>query len=96
MSIRSLRFTGTRLAVLGSVLAVGATVVCAQDKDLSMGNVNPPTHGTSQAPQQFIDKLAELTGGKVKVAHHHSGALGGERVPPRTGFDGRPVRARVH
>ena len=79
MSIRSLRFTGTRLAVLGSVLAVGATVVCAQDKDLSMGNVNPPKHGTSQASQQFADKLAEITGGKTKIAHHHSGTLGGER-----------------
>ena len=31
------------------------------------------------AAQQFIDKLAELSGGKIKVAHHHSGALGGER-----------------
>ena len=44
-----------------------------------MGNVNPPKHGTSQASQQFIDKLAELSGGKIKVTHHHSGALGGER-----------------
>ena len=44
-----------------------------------MGNVNPPRHGTSLAAQQFIDKLAELSGGKIKVAHHHSGALGGER-----------------
>ena len=79
MSMRSLRFTGTRLAVLGSVLAVGATVVCAQDKDLSMGNVNPPKHGTSQAAQQFADKLAEITAGKTKIAHHHSGTLGGER-----------------
>ncbi len=51
----------------------------AQGKDLSMGNVNPPKHGTSVASQQFIDKLAELSGGKIKVAHHHSGALGGER-----------------
>ena len=44
-----------------------------------MGNVNPPKHGTSQASQQFADKLAELTAGKIKIAHHHSGALGGER-----------------
>ena len=51
----------------------------AQGKDLSMGNVNPPKHGTSQASQQFIDKVAELSGGKVKITHHHSGALGGER-----------------
>jgi len=51
----------------------------AQGKELVMGNVNPPKHGTSQAAQQFIDKLAELTQGKVKVVHHHSGALGGER-----------------
>lgn len=47
--------------------------------DLTMGNVNPPTHGTSLAAQQFIDKLGELSGGKLKVTHHHSGALGGER-----------------
>jgi tripartite ATP-independent transporter DctP family solute receptor len=79
MSMRLLGLTGARLAVVGSVLAVGATVVLAQEKDLSMGNVNPPKHGTAQASQQFIDKLAELTGGKTKVVHHHSGALGGER-----------------
>ena len=51
----------------------------AQGKELSMGNVNTPKHGTSVASQQFIDKLAELSGGKIKVIHHHSGALGGER-----------------
>ncbi|NQW51363.1 MAG: TRAP transporter substrate-binding protein [Rhodospirillales bacterium] len=62
------------VAALGSDRAAQA-----QGKDLSMGNVNPPKHGTSVASQQFIDKLAELSGGKIKVAHHHSGALGGER-----------------
>src|SRR5688572_5842990 len=51
----------------------------AQGRELTMGNVNPPKHGTSLAAQQFADKLAELSGGKTKVAHHHSGALGGER-----------------
>src|ERR671922_1021153 len=51
----------------------------AQAKDLTLGNVSPPKHGTSQASQQFIDKLAELSGGRLKVVHHHSGALGGER-----------------
>jgi TRAP-type transport system periplasmic protein len=51
----------------------------AQTKELVMGNVNPPKHGTSLAAQQFVDKVAELTGGKVKIVHHHSGALGGER-----------------
>jgi tripartite ATP-independent transporter DctP family solute receptor len=50
-----------------------------QAQELSLGNVNPAKHGTSQASQQFIDKLTELTGGKIKVVHHHSGALGGER-----------------
>jgi tripartite ATP-independent transporter DctP family solute receptor len=79
MSMRSLGLTGARLAVVASVLAVGASVVLAQEKDLSIGNVNPPKHGTSQASQQFIDKLAELTKGKTKVAHPPSGALGGER-----------------
>ena len=80
MRIRSLRLTRARLAAVVSALAVGATLAGAsRAQDLSMGNVNPPKHGTSQAAQQFADKLAELTGGKVKVAHHHSGALGGER-----------------
>jgi tripartite ATP-independent transporter DctP family solute receptor len=79
MSVGFLGLTGARLAIVASALAVGATVVLAQEKDLSMGNVNPPKHGTSQASQQFIDKLGELSGGKTKVAHHHSGALGGER-----------------
>ena len=51
----------------------------AQTRELTLGNVNPAKHGTSQTSQQFIDKLAELTGGKVKVVHHHSAALGGER-----------------
>jgi TRAP-type transport system periplasmic protein len=64
------------LAVLVLALAVGAH---AQTKELVMGNVNPAKHGTTLAAQQFVDKLAELTGGKVKVIHHHSGALGGER-----------------
>lgn len=64
------------LAALVLALAVGAH---AQTKELVMGNVNPAKHGTTLAAQQFVDKLAELTGGKVKVIHHHSGALGGER-----------------
>jgi tripartite ATP-independent transporter DctP family solute receptor len=71
------RFVGVpAAAVLTSLAAWGAF---AQGKDLSMGNVNPPKHGTSQASQQFIDKVGELTGGKLKITHHHSGALGGER-----------------
>ncbi len=70
------------------VLSLGATLTLllgivttapAQTRELVMGNVNPPKHGTSQAAQQFADKLAELTQGKVKVVHHHSGTLGGER-----------------
>ncbi len=60
---------------LSVVLTAGPTTA----EDLTMGNVNPPRHGTSLASQQFIDKLAELSGGKIKVTHHHSGALGGER-----------------
>src|SRR5947207_509457 len=74
--IRLLRLSGARLAVLVSMLAASGTALA---QDLSMGNINPPKHGTSQAAQQFIDKLAELSGGKIKVANHHSGALGGER-----------------
>ena len=57
----------------------GGNAAQAQGRELTMGNVNPPKHGTSLASQQFVDKLAELSGGKLKVVHHHSGALGGER-----------------
>lgn len=58
---------------------VGGDAAHAQGRELTMGNVNPPKHGTSLASQHFVDKLAELSGGKLKVVHHHSGALGGER-----------------
>ena len=61
------------------VLAMQAAWGTVSAQDMSMGNVNPPKHGTSQASQQFADKLAELSGGKIKIAHHHSGTLGGER-----------------
>ena len=57
----------------------GWTPASAQTRELTMGNVNPAKHGTTLASQQFADKLAELTAGKIKVVHHHSGALGGER-----------------
>ena len=63
--------------ILLSVVAGNAAQ--AQSRELTMGNINPPKHGTSLASQQFIDKLTELSGGKLKAVHHHSGALGGER-----------------
>jgi tripartite ATP-independent transporter DctP family solute receptor len=78
VSIRSLGLAGLCLVALATLLT-GSGEVLAQAKDMSMGNVNPPKHGTSQAAQQFIDKLAELSGGRLKVTHHHSGSLGGER-----------------
>ena len=69
-----------RIALLFTgALAIQAAWGIVSAQDLSMGNVNPPKHGTSQASQQFADKLTELTSSKIKVAHHHSGALGGER-----------------
>jgi tripartite ATP-independent transporter DctP family solute receptor len=68
------------LAALTTMVVLGAAMPAhAQTKELVMGNVNPPKHGTSQAAQQFIDKVGELTAGKLKIIHHHSGALGGER-----------------
>jgi tripartite ATP-independent transporter DctP family solute receptor len=77
-SSRLRRLIGVLLAVVMATPAA-SDMAWAQGNDLSMGNINPPKHGTSQAAQQFADKLAELTGGKIKIAHHHSGALGGER-----------------
>ncbi|MCC7275646.1 MAG: TRAP transporter substrate-binding protein [Alphaproteobacteria bacterium] len=77
-AMRPLRPLGLSVVTLAALLGFGSPAP-AQVKDLSMGNVNPATHGTTLAAQQFADKLTELTGGKIKVAHHHSGALGGER-----------------
>jgi len=74
-SIRSRR-TDVCFAVAAAMLAVSSL---AAAQELSMGNVNPPKHGTSQTAQQFADKVAELSAGKIKIAHHHSGTLGGER-----------------
>src|ERR671919_748827 len=74
MRLRDLSAILSGLALLAAGSPAGA-----QTRELVMGNVNPPKHGTSQAAQQFADKLAELTAGKVKIIHHHSGALGGER-----------------
>ncbi len=68
-----------RLLALAALVLAAPSLAAAQAKELVMGNVNPPKHGTSLAAQQFIDKLSELTAGKAKVIHHHSGALGGER-----------------
>ena len=67
-------------AFITAALVLGVTVSAgAQTRELTMGNVNPAKHGTTQAAQQFADKVGELSGGKIKVTHHHSGALGGER-----------------
>lgn len=65
--------------VILTATAAGIEPAAGQTRELVMGNVNPPKHGTTQAAQQFADKVAELTGGRVKIVHHHSGALGGER-----------------
>jgi TRAP-type transport system periplasmic protein len=74
------RVSATVLSALTLSLALAAaTPTGAQTRELVMGNVNPPKHGTALAAQQFVDKVAELTDGKVKIVHHHSGTLGGER-----------------
>src|SRR5688572_31863342 len=69
-----------RLAVFSCVALLAGSLSldgAARAQEVTMGNVNPPKHGTSLAAQEFADKFTELT--KTKVAHHHSGALGGER-----------------
>ena len=73
--------------IASGLIAIGAILLSvfsgeaaqAQGRELTMGNINPPKHGTSLASQQFIDRLAEVSGGRLKAVHHHSGALGGER-----------------
>lgn len=79
MATSKLRQLLPAFAILLAAASIGNRPAWAQAKDLTMGNVNPPKHGTSQAAQQFVDKVAELSGGKIKIVHHHSGALGGER-----------------
>lgn len=79
MATSKLRQLLPAFAILLAAASVSNRPTWAQAKDLTMGNVNPPKHGTSQAAQQFVDKVAELSGGKIKIVHHHSGALGGER-----------------
>ena len=70
-----------------------------------MGNVNPPKHGTALAAQQFIDKLAELTGGKTQgrpspLGRPRRRARGGAAGPARhrrllADDDGAAVDARA-
>jgi tripartite ATP-independent transporter DctP family solute receptor len=69
---------GIALLALAAIVTGGGRAF-AQSKELALGNVNPPKHGTSLAAQEFIDRLAALSAGRIKVTHHHSGALGGER-----------------
>ncbi|WP_162914688.1 TRAP transporter substrate-binding protein [Desertibaculum subflavum] len=76
-TIHSLRPLAIGLAM--SLATAFTAQFTAQAADMTMGNVNPPKHGTSLAAQEFIDKLGQASGGKIKVTHHHSGALGGER-----------------
>jgi tripartite ATP-independent transporter DctP family solute receptor len=74
--IRSRRRVAVLPVLAGAMLAMAGV---APAQELTMGNINPPKHGTSQTAQQFADKLAALSAGKIKVTHHHSGVLGGER-----------------
>jgi tripartite ATP-independent transporter DctP family solute receptor len=73
------RKCSTALVALLTLMAASGATAWAQTREMTMGTVIGPKHGTAQTAQQFADKLAALTGGKVKVIHHHSGALGGER-----------------
>jgi TRAP-type transport system periplasmic protein len=66
-------------ATVGVASALSGRLAFGQAREYTLGNTNPPKHGTALAADQFITKMGELTGGKVKIIHHHSGALGGER-----------------
>jgi tripartite ATP-independent transporter DctP family solute receptor len=78
MMAKSARLVGMGMAALLALTGAGFAAP-AWSQEMTLGNVNPPKHGTSQAAQHFVDKVAELSGGKIKIAHHHSGAMGGER-----------------
>jgi TRAP-type transport system periplasmic protein len=74
-----LRISRTASIFLAATLALVIPGIPAFGQEMTMGNVNPAKHGTTLAANAFNEKLSELTGGKLKVTHHHSGALGGER-----------------
>ena len=67
------------LAVVTALILLVTAWAGAEAADLTMANVNPAKHLTTLSANVFKDRLAELTGGKVKVTHHHSGVMGGER-----------------
>jgi tripartite ATP-independent transporter DctP family solute receptor len=56
-----------------------ASAAPAPAADMTLGNINPAPHLTTKSSDVFVRRLGELTGGAVKVTHHHSGVLGGER-----------------
>ena len=66
-------------------MSVGAAVVLvlqagiAQGGTLTGGTAYPAWHQTTAAALRFGERVAETTGGKVKVVLQHSGALGLER-----------------
>ena len=47
-----------RLLVCAALVLAGAAPAFAQTKELVMGDVNPPKHGTSLAAKEFIEALA--------------------------------------
>ena len=67
------------LVVVTALILVAGAWAPAGAADLTMANVNPAKHLTTQSANVFNERLAALTGGKVKVPHHHSGVRGGER-----------------
>jgi tripartite ATP-independent transporter DctP family solute receptor len=51
----------------------------AQTRELTLAVDQPPKQGSAQAAQVMINRVAELTQGKVNITLHHSAQLGNER-----------------
>ena len=62
-----------KVAALAAVVALSASVAFAGE--FTVSNQFPPSHHISKTIHVFADKVAELTGGKVKVNVADSGAL---------------------
>src|SRR5438552_3281464 len=78
------RTSPPRIWTLVIALAAGAVLTCsvptvAQPRTWVVGSAYPPGHAATDAGRRFGEKVAELTGDRVKVVVHHSGALGLER-----------------
>ena len=65
--------------LIASVLAIGLSVAGAHAKELRLSMAPPPNSPWGNVAQKFVDKVAELSGGKLTVTPYMAAKLGGEQ-----------------